>query len=261
MGALVWILGLCCLATVVVQPGKADEHLPIVLRMQRTVVSPVDNGPMSDPTETCTDRGIACGSCTSVMFCDHNKQIVGSYECSSIDAKRPYCSGKGVCTGTMEDKCKKPSELCPTQVEAKYSFFPVPGNCSEAVYCSATKYATPTTSPSASYAFNFDNQSWSLRKTAADCFEVNCLASAAQNKVYAYKPNPRLYFYCAASGPLTYSCGENEAFNESKRACEFICRAEGKFGIPNGSGGYVENRYYSCLPGANGTVSKVFKSR
>lgn len=109
--------------------------------------------------------------------------------------------------------------------------------------------------PSSSYVFNSLVQSWTLRKTTADCFQINCLSSTMQNKFYVYKPNPRLYFYCATFGPMTFECSENEEFNETKRRCEFACKKEGKFAIPDGNGGSQTDRYYLCLAGLNGSVS------
>uniref|UniRef100_A0A182KEL1 BPTI/Kunitz inhibitor domain-containing protein n=1 Tax=Anopheles christyi TaxID=43041 RepID=A0A182KEL1_9DIPT len=252
MGAIVWILGLCCALSVVLQTVGADEHLPIVLRMQRTVASDINNV-LNNPSisEQCKTRGITCGSCSSVMICSHEKQTVGSYECSSIDAQRPYCTGNGVCTNSMEEKCKTPSELCPP--ESTGSYYPVPGNCSESVYCAKDNTAVKTSAPSSSYYFNSIKQSWTLRKTAADCFQINCLSATMQNKFYVYKPNPQLYVYCATFGPMTFKCGANEEFNESKRACEFACKKEGNVGIPDGNGGFLKDRYYSCLATASGS--------
>ncbi|XP_559095.2 uncharacterized protein LOC3291073 [Anopheles gambiae] len=253
MGAVVWILGLCCVIATGLQTIRADDSLPIVVRLHRTVVDNTNTN-LNDSNESkkeCKARGITCGSCTSVMLCNHENKMVASYECSSVDAQRPYCVGNGMCTNIMDAQCNTPSELCPP--EQSYAFYPVPGNCSESVYCNDKKFAMKQSAPSSSYVFNSLVQSWTLRKTTADCFQINCLSSTMQNKFYVYKPNPRLYFYCATFGPMTFECSENEEFNETKRRCEFACKKEGKFAIPDGNGGSQTDRYYLCLAGLNGS--------
>uniref|UniRef100_A0A182SN68 Chitin-binding type-2 domain-containing protein n=1 Tax=Anopheles maculatus TaxID=74869 RepID=A0A182SN68_9DIPT len=221
----------------------SQDSLPIVIARQRTTVNQSDDDDGGSTGYTCNKKRIACGSCSKVIICNHLEENVASYECSSVDPLRPYCTGDGVCASDTE--CEIPSELCPTN---EY-FYPVPSNCSEVVYCGDKLEATKYVAPSSSYVFDFASQKWVVRKTAADCFQINCATSTMMNKFFAYKPNPQLYFYCATSGPMTFTCKDNEVFNEAKRLCEFGCTKEGDFPIPG-----VDNRYYACLLGPNGLV-------
>ncbi|XP_035898186.1 uncharacterized protein LOC118505870 [Anopheles stephensi] len=245
MGVSVWLLGLLCVGSALLETAVSQDSLPIIVARQRTVVNLSDD---SDDTTLFSCDGedrIVCGSCSKVMICNYQKQMVGSYECSSIDPQRPYCTGKGVCSKTTD--CEIPSELCPTP---NY-FYPVPSNCSEVVYCGPKREETKVSAPSTAYIFDFKIQKWTLRKTAADCFQLNCGAAIMLNKFFAYKPNPRLYFYCTTGGPMTFTCDTNEVFNEAKRECEFGCTTEGDFPITG-----VNDRYYACLLGPNGVLQK-----
>ncbi|XP_050079514.1 uncharacterized protein LOC126567328 [Anopheles maculipalpis] len=243
MGVSVWLLGLFCVGAVLLQTVVSQDSLPIIFARQRTAVNQSDDLETND--YTCKEERITCGSCSKIMICNYQKQNVGSYECSSIDPQRPYCTDNGVCSA--ENKCTIPSDLCPT----KEYFYPVPSNCGESVYCGSDLQATKYSAPSSAYFFDFKSQKWVARKTAADCFQINCATSAMLNKFFAYKPNPQLYFYCASSGPMTFRCDANKIFNEAKRMCEFGCIEEGDFPIAG-----VDDRYYACLPGTNGVLQK-----
>uniref|UniRef100_A0A182NQ05 Chitin-binding type-2 domain-containing protein n=1 Tax=Anopheles dirus TaxID=7168 RepID=A0A182NQ05_9DIPT len=239
MTTAVWILGL--LFTVAVVQATATD-LPIVIPAKRTV----GTGTADEATnQGCKGNRIDCGGCNSVIMCNYQNQTVGSYDCSSLDPQRPYCTGKGICTSSLDPKCEVQSDLCPKGNK----YFPVPSNCSESVYCTDKLQAIKVGGPSLSFVFNYTGQSWTARKTTADCFQINCLTTTMQNKFHVYKPYPQLYVYCGTTGPMTFLCeGENETFNEAKRTCEFSCLTSGNFAIPND-----ENKYYSCLPTSTGS--------
>ncbi|XP_052861154.1 uncharacterized protein LOC128268168 [Anopheles cruzii] len=228
---------LCALAAVQV---KAAGDVSLEVPKKRAAFEPASG---DTAAEKCTGDRIVCGSCTSVMVCSYGKENVGGYECSSVDTSRPYCTGKGVCSVTVNAACETESELCPAGNLA----YPDPANCSEAVFCDASKKTVKMSSPTSNYVFNFTAQSWSLKKTAADCFQVNCNAAGQLNKWYAYKPDPRLSIFCGTSGPMIFECGENEVFVEGKKACEFACSKSGNFAYPGDT-----SRYYMCLPTATG---------
>uniref|UniRef100_A0A182R905 Chitin-binding type-2 domain-containing protein n=1 Tax=Anopheles funestus TaxID=62324 RepID=A0A182R905_ANOFN len=252
MGVSVGLL-FFCVGVVLLQTVVSQDRIPIVSRRQRTDINKPGEEVFADPSSfSCGNISdgtrFACGSCTNVMICNYQKQAVGSYDCSSIDPANPYCED-GKCTN--ETDCKIKSDLCP----ATDKFYPVPNNCSEAVYCGTDYVATTYTSPSPSYMFDIATQSWVFRKTPADCFQINCATAANMNKFFAYKPNPQLYVYCGTSGPLTFQCDDNNVYNESTKRCEFGCIKEGKFPIAG-----EPTKFYSCLVGPNGTLQKFEES-
>ncbi|XP_052888264.1 uncharacterized protein LOC128296813 [Anopheles moucheti] len=246
MGVSVWLL-IFCVGVIFLQTVVSLASVPIAVGRQRTAVEIPEVS--QDPVlYSCADVAdnvrTTCGSCTSVMLCNYQKQNVGSYDCSSSNPLRPYCKD-GVCQS--EPGCDLKSDLCPD----KDNFYPVPHNCSEAVYCNDGLRATAYTAPSSSYMFDYNTGSWIYLKTPADCFQIDCKITSNLNKLIAYKPNPQLYVFCGTSGPLTFKCGDSEAFNETTKLCEFHCKQKGKYPIPG-----VKDRYYSCLEGPNGTYQK-----
>ncbi|XP_053674771.1 uncharacterized protein LOC128725074 [Anopheles nili] len=196
----------------------------------------------------CNADRIYCGSCTQVVVCNYNKDIIGSFDCGAINPKSPYCTNKGECSNSAQPECIQKSDLCPTTNK----FYPVPQNCSESVFCDSEKFSTVVSSPSSAHIFNSKSQSWSLRQSVDDCFQIDCMSAEHQNKWYAYKPNPRLSIFCGIYGAVTFECdGIYDVFNESKRLCEFSCATEGNFPVKGSS-----NRYYSCLPTTSGGLQK-----
>ncbi|XP_058128574.1 uncharacterized protein LOC131292848 [Anopheles ziemanni] len=199
---------------------------------------------MTHGKPVCRGLRIDCGSCTSVMICNYQNQTVGGYDCASTDPTRPYCTKAGVCSSTIDDSCQIQSDLCPST--SKY--YPDPANCANALYCNDEYYASKTSAPSSGYVFNYSSQTWSLRRSPADCFEINCFAAGKQNTWTAYKPDPKLSIYCGTYGPMIFECsGINYIFNESKKQCEFSCVKEGSFPHPTET-----KLYYLCLPTTNG---------
>ncbi|XP_053667824.1 uncharacterized protein LOC128718178 [Anopheles marshallii] len=249
MGVSVWLL-LFCVGVILQQMVVSLASVPIA-RRQRTVINipEVSQDPVVYSCDNVEENHrVTCGSCTSVMLCNYQKQNVGLYDCSSIDPLLPYCKD-GKCQSELG--CDLKSDLCP----AEDNFYPVPHNCSEAVYCNDRLQATSYSAPSTSYMFEYETGSWIYLKTPADCFQINCNTASNLNKFFTYKPYPQLYFFCGTSGPLTFKCGVSEVFNETTKNCEFGCTKKGKFPISG-----VKDRYYSCLDGPNGSLQKFEES-
>ncbi|XP_055589347.1 uncharacterized protein LOC129741632 [Uranotaenia lowii] len=189
----------------------------------------------------CDDgKRMGCADCSSFQICTWNKEPIASSQtrCDAIDKSTPFCKDNtGECVATPSTGCVKASELCPSE-----GVFPYLSNCRQFVYCDTAKVAEVTNCVS-NWIYNHTYGDCVPLKSSRDCFQLNCATASNKNRWFAYTPNPKIYFYCSSTeGPMTFQCtGENQAFNQQTRRCEFACPKEGKFAYPGD-----ETNYYSC---------------
>nr|AGM32769.1 chitin binding peritrophin-A domain containing protein [Coptotermes formosanus] len=191
-----------------------------------------------------TDGNHTCFNCTVAPYCiavPNGYINAGIVSCADLDASKPYCAD-GVCGATPAAGCE-PNVSTSAFTCTSEGYFPDPDDCQKFHLCVGTEAADY--SCSSNYVYSHAKNACIRRAASSDCAVIKCTYKTVVEYV-VYPKDSSVYGLCIRGNPtVVFKCREGEQFDTKESKCNFVCKQEGLFPVPDDPRKYRECIYVS----------------